>query len=85
MHLLLVQDLLQYAEREKWYTARFCADDAPDWNPATFVRSRQITPKLREVRYCIPTMPLVLAVDLVLGDIYKARDIYLSVYIQAAP
>ena len=29
-------------ERESWYTARFVADDAPDWNPATFVSAMPV-------------------------------------------
>lgn len=30
-------DIRKLEERETWYTARFIADDAPDWNTATFV------------------------------------------------
>ena len=44
-----MQDLIQYAGREKWYEAKFCADDAPDWNPATFLRKQRIAPGLQEV------------------------------------
>lgn len=43
------EDLKQYKDRDQWYVARFVADDAPDWNPATFLRSRQVTPGLRSV------------------------------------
>ncbi|KAL4855062.1 Fruit protein [Chlorella vulgaris] len=42
-------DLWQFADREKWYQATFCAVDQPDWNPARFVRSSQIAPGVREV------------------------------------
>ena len=44
------QDLEQYKDRANWYLPKFSADDAPDWNPGRFVRSRQLAPGLREVR-----------------------------------
>lgn len=44
-----MQDLIQYAGREKWYEAKFCADDAPDWNPATYLRKQRIAPGLLEI------------------------------------
>lgn len=46
----LWQDLQQIKDRENWYLPKFAADDAPDWNPGRFVRSRQLTLTLREVR-----------------------------------
>jgi hypothetical protein len=30
-------DAKRLEDREQWYVARFCADDAPDWNAARFV------------------------------------------------
>ena len=45
------QDLEQYKDRANWYLPKFSADDAPDWNPGRFVRSRQLAPGLREVRF----------------------------------
>lgn len=44
-----LQDLIQFQGREKWYEAKFCADDAPDWNPATFLRKERKTPSLQTV------------------------------------
>lgn len=44
-----VQDLMQYEGRENWYAAKFSADDAPDWNPASFVRAEELAPGLRNV------------------------------------
>ena len=44
-----LQDLIQFQGRERWYEAKFCADDAPDWNPATFLRKEQKTPSLQTV------------------------------------
>lgn len=46
----MIQDLLQYKDRDQWYLPKFVADDAPDWNPATFLRSRQLAPGVKEVR-----------------------------------
>ncbi|KAL3160982.1 hypothetical protein ABBQ38_009372 [Trebouxia sp. C0009 RCD-2024] len=43
------EDLIQFQGREKWYEAKFCADDAPDWNPAVFLRKEQNTPGLQTV------------------------------------
>lgn len=43
------EDLMQYEGRENWYAAKFSADDAPDWNPASFVRADQLAPCLRNV------------------------------------
>lgn len=43
------QDLMQYEGRENWYAAKFSADDAPDWNPASFVQADQLAPGLRNV------------------------------------
>lgn len=43
------QDLIQIKGREQWYTAKFIADDAPDWNPASWVRSSPAVQGLREV------------------------------------
>lgn len=31
-------DMKKLEDREQWYIARFCADDAPDWNAAQFIR-----------------------------------------------
>lgn len=44
-----LQDLIQFQGREKWYEAKFCADDAPDWNPAVFLRKEQKTPGLQTI------------------------------------
>ena len=44
-----MQDLLQYKDRDRWYLPTFHADDAPDWNPGSFLRSRQLAPGIREV------------------------------------
>ena len=41
------QDLVQIKGREGWYEARWAAVDQPEWNQATFLRSRQLTPKMR--------------------------------------
>ena len=43
---------MQYEGRENWYAAKFSADDAPDWNPARFVRAEQLAPGLRNVVLC---------------------------------
>lgn len=43
------EDLLQYKDRDQWYLPKFVADDAPDWNPGKFLRSRQLAPGVREV------------------------------------
>eukprot|EP00887_Chlorella_sp_A99_P003864 scaffold11.g3864.t1 len=42
-------DLWQFPDREQWYLPKFAADDQPDWNPARFVRSRDLAPGVREV------------------------------------
>ncbi len=47
--LTRLQDLIQFQGREKWYEAKFCADDAPDWNPATFLRKQRATPGLQTI------------------------------------
>ena len=47
--LTRLQDLIQFQGREKWYEAKFCADDAPDWNPATFLRKQRVTPRLQTI------------------------------------
>lgn len=52
------QDLEQYKDRANWYLPKFSADDAPDWNPGRFVRSRQLAPGLREVRVVPDVMPV---------------------------
>ena len=38
------QDLMQFADRLKWYEAKFAADDMPDWNAATLVRRADLAP-----------------------------------------
>ncbi len=40
---------MQYEGRDNWYAAKFSADDAPDWNPATFLRSEDLAPGFRTV------------------------------------
>lgn len=45
----LDEDIRKLEDRESWYTARFIADDAPDWNPATFVSARQLANGLQAV------------------------------------
>ena len=47
--LLVLQDLIQFPDRENWYKAKFVADDAPDWNAGRFARSREAAPNLREI------------------------------------
>ena len=42
--LAMLQDLIQFKDREKWYAAKFCSDDAPDWNPGSFVSSERAAP-----------------------------------------
>lgn len=44
-----MQDLMQIPDRMKWYEARFCADDMPDWYPGSYVRTEQVSPALRNV------------------------------------
>ena len=44
-----MQDLIQFQGRDRWYEAKFCADDAPDWNPAVFLRKEETTPGLQTV------------------------------------
>lgn len=41
-----VQDLMQFADRYKWYEAKFAADDMPDWTPGQFVSMEQEAPGL---------------------------------------
>ena len=43
------EDLWQHPDRASWYLARFAADDQPDWNPATFLRSAPLAPGVKEV------------------------------------
>lgn len=43
------EDLMQHPDRLKWYEAKYCADDQPDWNPARFVRSEDVAPNTRNV------------------------------------
>ncbi|GMH35445.1 hypothetical protein BSKO_03313 [Bryopsis sp. KO-2023] len=43
------EDLLQFPDRPGWYEAKWAAVDQPEWNPATFLRSSQITPTHRVV------------------------------------
>ena len=43
-------DLMQYADRDKWYVAKFAADDAPDWNPAAILSNDPLIPGVRLVR-----------------------------------
>jgi hypothetical protein len=43
------EDLMQIKDRDQWYVARFCADDAPDWNPGRFVQSKQLAPNTKLV------------------------------------
>lgn len=42
-------DLWQFADRHRWYLPRYAADDAPDWQPAQFVSSRELFSGVREV------------------------------------
>ncbi|KAF8056346.1 psmg3 [Scenedesmus sp. PABB004] len=43
------EDLMQFADRYKWYEAKFAADDMPDWTPGRFVRASQEAPFVRLV------------------------------------
>ncbi|KAH7620598.1 hypothetical protein Ndes2526B_g04519 [Nannochloris sp. 'desiccata'] len=43
------EDLWQIPDRASWYLAKFSADDQPDWNPATYVSSRELAPGVKEV------------------------------------
>lgn len=42
-------DLMQFPDRLKWYESKFAADDCPDWLPATWIASRQLSTHLKEV------------------------------------
>ncbi|GLC56391.1 hypothetical protein PLESTB_001099800 [Pleodorina starrii] len=42
-------DLIQGKDRHKWYEAKFCAEDQPEWNIGRFVTSRQVSPEFRAV------------------------------------
>ncbi|GIL80986.1 hypothetical protein Vretifemale_10128, partial [Volvox reticuliferus] len=42
-------DLIQGKDRHKWYEAKFCAEDQPEWNIGRFVASRQVSPEYRAV------------------------------------
>lgn len=44
-----MQDLWQFPDRQNWYKAKFVADDAPDFQPATLIASRQATAQVREI------------------------------------
>ena len=44
-----VQDLWQFPDRQNWYKAKFVADDAPDFQPATLESTRQASAQFREV------------------------------------
>lgn len=43
------EDLWQYEDRHKWYLPTYAADDAPDWNPATFLHAHPACTGAREV------------------------------------
>lgn len=43
------EDLWQFEDRHRWYLPTYAADDAPDWNPATFVHSHPACSGAREV------------------------------------
>lgn len=43
------EDLWQIPDRASWYLAKFSADDQPDWNPTTYVSSRELAPGVKEV------------------------------------
>ena len=40
---------MQFADRDKWYVAKFAADDAPDWNPAAILSNEPLIPGVRLV------------------------------------
>lgn len=44
-----LQDLKQFKDRDEWYIARFAANDAPDFNPGTFLASKDAALDLRTV------------------------------------
>lgn len=46
-----IEDLWQFKDRKAWYEAKFAADDQPDWQPATFISSRDVGPGLREITF----------------------------------
>jgi len=46
-----IEDLWQFKDRQAWYEAKFAADDQPDWQPATFISSRDVGPGLREITF----------------------------------
>ena len=48
---------MQYEGRDKWYEAKYAADDAPDWNPATFVSRHPAAPGLQTVTLSIEISP----------------------------
>ncbi|KAG2435461.1 hypothetical protein HYH02_011961 [Chlamydomonas schloesseri] len=43
------EDLIQGKDRYKWYEAKFCAEDQPAWNIASFVSNVQVSPVYRAV------------------------------------
>jgi hypothetical protein len=43
--------LFQFKDRKAWYEAKFSASDMPDWNPLTFISSKDVGPGLREVAF----------------------------------
>lgn len=43
------EDLLQIPDRANWYETKFAADDMPDWIPATYIRSTDVAPGLRNI------------------------------------
>ena len=49
---------MQFPDRIRWYEAKFCASDMPDWNKGAFVRSRDVAPGLRSVMMgaCVTSM-----------------------------
>lgn len=71
-----VEDLWQIPDRHKWYEAKFAADDQPDWQPATFVSSRDLEqPGVRAV-----TLNIEISRELVpLRNAYKHVGQYASV------
>jgi hypothetical protein len=45
----VVQNEDEHPGRDQWYIARFVADDAPDWNVGSYLRTEEAGPSYRTV------------------------------------
>jgi len=46
---VVVQNEEEHPGRDQWYIARFVADDAPDWNVGSYLRTEEAGPSYRTV------------------------------------